>query len=212
MGNVPEKQSGPLGGVCSPNQYPLKFTSPVGAGDDSRARGAPKVFIRAHNSISNVPIKADFISEPRHSHRTRRWRSKIVEGGSLSSCRLQLCPAAPCSFQPWPRWEPRVPPHTSLPEAAEVPTSLPSIFLFMHSMRKHTRCLVSATLFRPSCWTLRVILETLDFLNESKNKLFEEKKILDSWHRHCYLFLFPSSCCSSSLSTQESGQAEALSA
>lgn len=67
---------------------------------------------------------------------------------------------------------------TSHPEAAEVPTSLSSIFLFMRSMRKHTRCLVSATLFRPYCWTLRVILETLDFLNESKNKLFEGKKNL----------------------------------
>lgn len=80
-------------------------------------------------------------------------------------------------------------PHISS-EATEVLTSLPSIFLFMQSMRKHMRCLVSATLFQPYCWTLRVILETLDFLNESKNKLFEgKKKILDSWHRRHYLFL-----------------------
>lgn len=123
--------------------------------------------------------------------------------------RLAGCSSA-CSFHLWPRWEPRVPPSTSLPGAVEVPTSLPSIFLFMHSMRKHMRCLVSETPFRPYCWTLRVILETLDFLNESKNKLFEEKKNLDSWHRRCYLFLFPSSCSSSSLNTQESGHSEAL--
>lgn len=72
-----EKQSGPMGGVCSPNPYLLKFTSLVGGGDDSLALGAPEFFIRAHNSISNVPIKAGFISEPRNSHGTRRWKSKM---------------------------------------------------------------------------------------------------------------------------------------
>lgn len=56
-----EKQSGPMGGVCSPNQNLIKFTSLVGGGDDSLALGAPKFFIRAYNSISNVPIRAGFI-------------------------------------------------------------------------------------------------------------------------------------------------------
>lgn len=50
-----------MGGVCSPNQNLIKFTSLVGGGDDSLALGAPKFFIRAYNSISNVPIRAGFI-------------------------------------------------------------------------------------------------------------------------------------------------------
>lgn len=43
----PEKQSGPMGGVCSPNQYLLKFIALVGGGDDSLGLGAPQFLSEA---------------------------------------------------------------------------------------------------------------------------------------------------------------------
>lgn len=59
------KQSGPMEGTSPAHQYLWKFTSHVGGGDESLVLGAPMFFIRAHDSISNVPFKVGFISEPR---------------------------------------------------------------------------------------------------------------------------------------------------
>lgn len=135
----------------APHQYLWQFMSHVGGGDESLVWGAP-MFLSEPTTVFQMCLSKLALSlSPEFP-----WCMQVEKQSSCklaqTSCGLQSTRLLPAVAH---RWEPRVPTHTSLPGAAEVPTSLPFIFLFMRSMRKHMCCLVSAAL-RPFsyCWTL----------------------------------------------------------